>query len=240
MNVEGLAEFGLAHRRAFDMPARPAAPPGAVPARLLRGRRLPQYEIAGVALIGRDLDTSAGDHLVAAAPRQLAVRWPRSDREQRVALGGIGMPGRDQPLDQRDHLRDVSGRARLDIRRQCAERRHVGVKLSSGPRRQGVDRLAAFPCGGDDLVLDVGDIADIADMRGAVGMAQHAVEQIEGDDGPAIADMRQIVDRRAADIHPDLLAIERLERLLAAGQRIVQDKRHRAGDQANRDQEPFR
>src|SRR5205814_1481546 len=41
MDVEGLAEQGLAHRRALDMPARAAAAPGAVPARLGWRARLP-------------------------------------------------------------------------------------------------------------------------------------------------------------------------------------------------------
>src|SRR5205085_1856349 len=77
MDVEGLAEMRLAHRRAFDVPARPAAAPRAVPARLLRRRRLPQHKIAGVLLVGRDLDAGAGDQLVAAAPGQPAVAGPR-------------------------------------------------------------------------------------------------------------------------------------------------------------------
>src|SRR5436190_13725223 len=41
MDVEGLAELGLAHRRAFDMPARPAAAPRAVPTGLVGGAGLP-------------------------------------------------------------------------------------------------------------------------------------------------------------------------------------------------------
>ena len=36
VDVEGLAEMRLAHRRAFDVPARPAAAPRAVPTRLVR------------------------------------------------------------------------------------------------------------------------------------------------------------------------------------------------------------
>src|SRR3954463_3109889 len=41
VDVETLAEMRLAHRRALDMPARPAASPGALPTRLVGVRRLP-------------------------------------------------------------------------------------------------------------------------------------------------------------------------------------------------------
>ena len=84
-----------------------------------------------------------------------------------MALGGIGVPAGDQPLDHRDHLRDVVGRARLDIGRQGAERRHVLVKARRGARGQRVDRLAVLARGGDDLVLDIGDVAHIADVARA-------------------------------------------------------------------------
>src|SRR5579884_4397078 len=87
VNVEGLAEGALAHRRAFDVPAGTAAAPWARPAGLVGARRLPQHEIAGVLLVGRDLDPGAGDHVLAAAPRQRAVPGVGGDAEQGMALG---------------------------------------------------------------------------------------------------------------------------------------------------------
>src|SRR3546814_10077170 len=66
----GGAEILLDHRRAFDMPARPATAPGAVSARQVGRRRLPQHEIGRVALVGGHLDAGAGDHVVTAAARQ--------------------------------------------------------------------------------------------------------------------------------------------------------------------------
>ena len=175
----------LAHRRAFDVPARPAAAPRAVPARLVRGRRLPQHEIGGVLLVGRDLDPGAGDHVVAAAAATAARIRRRRRREQHMAFGGIGVARGDQPLDHRDHLRDVFGGARLDIGRQRAERRHVGVKRGRGARGQRRDRLAVGARRGDDLVLDVGDVADVDDVLRAVFVAQHPVEHVEHHDGAA-------------------------------------------------------
>ena len=42
------------------MPARPPPSPGAVPTRLIRGRRLPQHEVTGVALVVGDFNPGAG------------------------------------------------------------------------------------------------------------------------------------------------------------------------------------
>ena len=102
-----------------------------------------------------------------------------------MALGRIGVAGRDQPLDHRDHLRHVLGAARLDIGRQGAERRHVRVEQRGRAAGQRLDRLAVVARGGDDLVVDIGDVAHIAYVLGAVGVAQQPVEQVEHDDGAA-------------------------------------------------------
>src|SRR5512146_1548398 len=91
MNVEALAEMGLAHRRAFDMPAGPAAAPGAIPSRQSGGRRLPQDEIRRIALIVRDLDPRAGDHLVAVAARELAVLRIARHCKEHVPIRHIGV-----------------------------------------------------------------------------------------------------------------------------------------------------
>ena len=75
-----------------------------------------------------------------------------------------------------------------------------------------------------DLVVDVGDVADIGDVLGPIDMAQQAVQHVEHDDGAGIADMGEVVDRRPADIHAHIGGIERTERLLLAGERVVKPK----------------
>ena len=115
-------------RRATATPARPAS-------------RASTARIHGVALVGRDLDARARDHLVERAPRKLAVVRHRGHAEQHVVLGDIGVARGDEPLDQRLHLRDVLGRARLDASAQAAERRDVLVELLVGLFRDAADRL---------------------------------------------------------------------------------------------------
>ena len=73
MNVEHLAQMFPRHGRAFDMPARPATAPGAVPTRGFGIRGLPQHEIPRIALIRRHIDARAGQQLILIAARELAV-----------------------------------------------------------------------------------------------------------------------------------------------------------------------
>ncbi len=121
-----------------------------------------------------------------------------------MAVRHIGMAVRDQLLDHGDHRRDMLGRARLECRLQAAERRRVFLKDGVGLFRQFADRNAALRGARIDLVVDVGDVADIDDMLGAIEMAQQTKQQVEDDERPRIADMRIVIDGRAADIEAQL------------------------------------
>ncbi len=231
VDVEGLAEMLPRHRRAFDVPARPARRPdagGDGHAGSPRLRRLPQHEIHRVALVGRDVDARARDHLVERTLGELAVVLHRRHAEQHVLVGHVGVVRGDQPLDQRLHLLDVLGRARLDVRRQAAERRDVLLEIPVGLFGQVADGDAALGRTRVDLVVDVGDVADVSDVRLAVEMAQQPVQHVEHDHRPRIADMGEVVDRRPAHIHAHVARIERRKRPLLARQRIVELQFHRS------------
>jgi len=184
------------------------------------------HKIGGVALIGRNLDPGAGDHVVAAAPRQLPIVKVGGHREQHMTLGCIGVSARDQPFGHCDHLRDIFGRPRLDVGRQGAECRHILVKRRGRPRRQGRYRLVVLAGSRVDLVLDVGDVPYIAHVITPVDVAQQPVEHIEDNDRPAVADMCTVIDRRPADIEAYIRRIERFEPFLAAGKCVVERQRH--------------
>ena len=85
VDVECLAQELAAHRRAFDVPARAALAPGAVPRRLLRLGRLPEGEVRDVPLAGGRLAAVAVDRLDAAV-RELAVLQVLADVEVHVAV----------------------------------------------------------------------------------------------------------------------------------------------------------
>jgi len=225
VDVEGLAQVLGAHGRAFDVPAGPPAPPGAVPAGLIFRRGFPQHEVGGVLLIGRHLHTRAGDHIVAIAPREPPVSGHRRHGEQHVTVGGVSVAAFEQAFDEGDHLRNVTGRPWLDRGLQCAKRRHVLVKGLGGARGQLVDRLAAFVRGVDDLVLHVGDVARVGDVVRPIDVAQQAVEHVEHHHRPGVADVRQVVDRRPAHIEAHVGRIDRLEDLFLARERVVEPDR---------------
>ena len=134
-----------------------------------------------------------------------------------MIFGDIGVTGGDQPLDQRLHLGDVLGRARLDRRPQAAERIDVLVELLLGLLGDDADRFVERQVrillrrARVDLVVDVGDVAHVGDVLGAVEMPQQPEQHVEHDHRPRIADMREVVDRRPADIHAHARGIERLK-----------------------------
>ena len=235
--AERLEQRRHRHRRALDMPAgapRRGDAGRARPARLVRLRGLPQDEVHRVALVRRDIDARAGQHLVERAMRERPVarrpgqRVHRIRREQHVILGDIGDAARDQPLDHHPHRVDILGGARLVRRRQRAESGHVFVKLPLGRFRHFGDRLVERQVGKVargarvDLVVDVGDVADVDDMVGAIEVAQEPEQHVEHDDRPGVADMGEVVDRGPADIETHRLRVDRREILLAAGEGVVE------------------
>src|SRR3546814_3833605 len=67
--------------------------------------------------------------------------------------------------------------------------------------------------------------SDLIDDGGEV-IAQQPVEHIEHDDGTSVADMRRVIDRRAADIHGDARGAFALGHdLFSMGMRVVETKR---------------
>jgi len=88
------------------------------------------------------------------------------------------------------------------------------------------DRLAGLLGGGDDLVVNIGDIARVGDVALAIDMAQQPIEHVEDHHWPRIADMGEVIDRRPADIEPDVFRVDRREGFLGAAQGVVERQAH--------------
>ena len=106
VDVERRSEVGHAHRRAFDVPARPARPDRGLPGRLAGLGALPQREVADVVLaVLVGLDPLPHPEPLGIEAGQPAVRRPRRDPEEdRAVVGPVGVAPLEERLDQRDDL----------------------------------------------------------------------------------------------------------------------------------------
>ena len=110
--------------------------------------------------------------------------------------------------------------ARLHIRRQAIQRCHIGVEILRGAGGDLGDALAGLARTGVDLVIHVGDVPGVGDMR--EGAAQQPRQHVEHHHRPGIAQMREIINRRPADIHAHMIGIDWPKRLAHAGEAIVE------------------
>src|SRR5439155_12702365 len=114
---------------ALDVPAGATVPPGARPAWLVDGARLPEQKIERVLLawvirVGAPLGGEP-DHLLATEPAQAAVIGDTTHPKINVVVAPVGMALRLERAHQPDDLRDRLARLREDVGGQHVERRHV-------------------------------------------------------------------------------------------------------------------
>ncbi len=219
VDVERFAEVAVRHRRTFDVPPRAAGTPRAVPRRLARLGALPQREVERAVLLLAHLDARARAQVLDALLRERAVVRELGDGEVHVARGGVRQPARLEMADDLQHLGNVLGRARLDVRRLHVQRRQVLVHeprvVLGHLRRRAPLELAAL----DDLVVDVGDVADERDR--VARRAQVPGDDVERHHHARVADVTAVVDRDAARVHPDPPLFQRNERDLLSSAGVV-------------------
>ena len=73
---------------------------------------------------------------------------------------------------------------------------------------------------GDDPVVDVGDVGDVAHLE--TGEFEVAAEDVEGQGEPAVADVGDVVDGEATDVHRDVAGVPQGQRLDGARGRVVE------------------
>ena len=233
MDLEVHAQERLGHRRALDVPARPALAPGRVPVDVLPLlARLPEREVLRRLLeLGRVV-ALALLHLLERPVGELAVAVEAGDAEVDVTARLVGVAALDQRLDQLDDLRDRLARLRLVVGAPDAER--LGV------RQVGVGHLARELLAGDaavaggvvDLVVDVGDVGD--EGRRVALVLEEALQQREDDVGPGVAYVYAAVHGGPARVDADLRRIARLERAHGAAERVLDPNLAHSGAKATR------
>ena len=218
VNVEVFAEDRPRHRRALDVPAGPARPPGALPEGLPRLGLLPEGKVGSRSLPfgGR---ASLPLHGVDRAVGELAVIGVAGDVEIDVAVGGVGTVLRDQPLDEGDDRADVLGRLRHLVDRRHAESSEVVEVVAGHLLGEFGHRRAAGSALDDDLVVDVGDVHDPRHLP--AGVDEVTLDGVEDHWADHVANVARLVDRRSTEIHPHLAGAHRLQRLLLPRERAV-------------------
>ena len=221
VNVQRQGRELLAHSRAFQVPAGAALAPGRIPRRFAGLGGLPQGEVEGVLFFLARVDARAGLQFVDVAARKLAVAVKGTDLEVDVpGRGGVGMALFDEVLGERDHLRDVLGAPGLDSSPVHGQAVHVHVELADELLGDVGGVLAHLARALDDLVVHVREVADEGDVIPLV--FEVAEKDVEDHAGAGVTDVAEVVGGDAADVHVDLVVVERGELLLFAGQGIVE------------------
>jgi hypothetical protein len=76
----------------------------------------------------------------------------------------------------------------------------------------------------DHFVVNVGEILNVSDA--VTAMFQVAPQDVKDDEGSGVADVKEVVDRRAADVKRDLALPERDEGLFPSRQIVVKAQSH--------------
>ncbi|MPM77053.1 hypothetical protein SDC9_124052 [bioreactor metagenome] len=220
VDIKRFAEDRHAHRRALDMPARPALAPGGIPARLARLFRLPEREIERIALRLVGIDARAVLQIVNILSGELAIARKTADGEVHISIRrGISVALCNQRLHQRDDFANVLRRARVHRRALNAEGVRVVVILLDKPLAELLDRCPLLVRAADHLVVNIRKILYKAHVITAI--FQIAAQRIEYDKRARVANMKIVVNRRTAGIHGYLSGYERYELFLFARHRII-------------------
>ena len=156
-----------AHRRALDVPPRPPAPPGALPARHpARATASTARSPSGRACRAPPRPARRPASRRASGARTCRSRDSSPPRTARAPRRHRRGPRATQRLDHRHHLRDVGGRPRL----AASARSTPSAPMSSWYQARGLggdrrDRPPGLGGARVDLVLDVGDVAHVGDVR---------------------------------------------------------------------------
>src|SRR4029434_10249776 len=195
------------------------------PRGLARLRGFPEGEVHRIALALVDLDPRARLQILQVLPRQLAVPGEAVHLEVDVAVHRVGHALLDEALDERDHLRDVLGGLRLDVRRQHPERGHVDPVLGDVALRDVPGRDALLAGAPDDLVVDIGVVLD--ELHCVPAVSQIAPDDVEHDRAAAVADVADVVDRHAANVDSHARAPPPNQALLAPALGVERARGHR-------------
>ena len=211
VQVEARPEQLHAHRAALDVPAGPAFAPRAGPEHLaiLRHARLPKREVSDrLLLVFVAAHPLPHAHLIKIQFHQLPIPGAAAaiflDAEiDRAIRSLVGQAARQELLNERNDLPHVLSRARCLLRQAAVEGLEVVEKGRLELAGELPERRAGLADALDNLVVHVGDIHHLRD--GIAFEVQITPHQVAEDERAPIADVREVIDGRAAAVHADRL-----------------------------------
>jgi hypothetical protein len=155
---------------------------------------------------------------------ELAVVAVLGHVEPEVPAGRVGETVFDQPFAHLDDLADVLGGLGEPVDGVDAEGREALEILLRVPLGQlGNARLE--PVGGvDELVVHVRDVDHPRHLEALVD--EVALDRVEDDRPDHVPDVRRLVDRRTAQVHPHLAGAHGLEQLFLLAEGVVDAEAH--------------
>jgi len=213
VEIEAGSQGMHAHGAAFDVPAGAAFAPWAWPedGAVIGDARLPEGEIGqGILGVFVVADAGAGAHLLEVQMEQLAIAaaavlvFPDAEIDRAIRRA-ISHPAGHQRFDQGDDLRDMLRGAGRLVRTQAVQAQKILKKR--GLKFRGVlgQRCLVLAHALDDFVLNVGDIHDVADVEALE--LQIPAQQVGKNEGAEVADMGEVMHRRAAAIESHVFAV---------------------------------
>ena len=203
MEIEFFAQIFQRHRGAFNMPARTAFAPGAVPARFTRFSRLPKRKVHGMFLALVHINAGTGLHILKLTPAQLAITGKFFHAIEYIPIiHRIGIAFVHELLHHGDNIGDGFADTGINIGPLDIERIHsleIGIDITPG----NIAPLHAFFVGGaDNLVIHIGEILDITHL--VTLMCQIAANYIPGHKRTGVADMGMVIRRNATAVDTGL------------------------------------
>src|SRR5689334_16417424 len=200
------------------MPSRTACTPWTRPRRLSGLAAFPKGEIHRMSLAFVDIYARTGLKIFHLSLREASVRRILVDLEVHISIDGVCEPIIDQCFRHRDDVGHVFCSLRLFGWLSYPKLAHVFIIGFDIFVRNRVTGNALFVRTLNDLVVHIGEVLDEIDLVTVV--FQIPAEHVEDECAASMADVAIIVDGHAADIHPDMLRLNRLERFLSAAERI--------------------
>ena len=236
--VELLAEVFGAHGRTFHVPTGETFAPRTRPVHDVLGRGFfPQRKIDAASFLRLTIEfTCCFEQLVDIPPRQFAVVVVAVvflDIEIDRPFADVGVTRIENLLHKCNLFDDVPRCVRLDARRQHVQSLHRLV-VTQRIVLDNLHRLEFFEAcffgyfvfALVGIVLQMSHIGDVAHIAYFVAeMRQITIQNIERDGRPRVPEMTVAIDRRTANVQPDMRRVQRFEQLFAMRQCIVNKKR---------------